>query len=107
MIQKNEGKENKGKLTRRLYHLHKQEDVTYDDINKDSYGWNTLLDVKNGISFHQNIRADPHLGIGKLAARRRPCMCDTYTEQIKLPWDHMETFNDQPRYKGGNLQCKY
>ena len=31
----NEGKEKKEKLTSRLYHLHKQEDVTYDDINKD------------------------------------------------------------------------
>ena len=36
---KNEGKENKGKLTTRFYHLHKQEDVTYDKIHKDSYGF--------------------------------------------------------------------
>ena len=34
---KNEGKENTGKLTTRIYHLHKQEDVTHDNINKDSW----------------------------------------------------------------------
>jgi len=95
-------------LTTRFYHLHKQEDVTYDDINKDSYGWGTLLDVKNGISFHHNIRAYPHLGIGELATtRRRLCMCDACTDQIKLLWNYTATFNDQPRYKGGNVQCKY
>jgi len=104
---KNEGKENKGKLTTRFYHLHKQEDVTYDNINKDSYGWGAALDVKNGMSCHHNIRADPYLGIGKLAVRRIPCMCDACTEKIKLPWDFTATFNDQPRYKGGNEQCKY
>ena len=93
-------------MTTRFYHLHKQEDVIHDDINKDSYVWGTLLDVKNGISFHHNIRADPHLGIVKLAARRIPCMCNTCTEQIILPWDHTATFNDQPRYNGGNIQCK-
>ena len=104
---KSKGRKNKGKLTRRLYHLHKQEDITYDDINKDSYRCGTLLHVKSGISFQHNIRADPRLGIGKLAARRIPCMRDAYTEQIESPWDHTATFNDHPWYKGGNLQCKY
>ena len=94
-------------MTTQFYHLHKQEDVTYDNINTDSYGWGAALDVKNGMSFHHNIRADPHLGIGKLAVRRIPCMCDACTVQIKIPCDHTVIFNDQPPYKVGNVQFKY
>ena len=67
----------------------------------------SCIEYKNGISFYHNSRADPHLDISKLAVRRIPCLCDACTEQIKLPCNHDTTFNDQPQYKNGNVQCKY
>ena len=45
LIKKSEGKENKGKLTTRLYHLHKQEDVVKIYNKHEIYNKNIILTI--------------------------------------------------------------
>lgn len=46
-----------------------------------------------------NIRADPELGVSKIAIRRIPCACSGCLDRLKLPIDE--------RYIGTCTECKY
>ena len=47
------------KLTKRYYHVHRQEQNNHCRIAKTIRGWLNTKEVKSGIMYHHNFRADP------------------------------------------------
>ena len=58
-----------------------------------------------GISEMYNFRADPDLGIGKIAIRRIPCAYDGCLDQLHSVWKEGTIHEEQPRYQP-NLKCE-
>ena len=95
------------KLSNRYYHVH-NDNNTIPSINpKSTQGWLSYSNVKIGIRFYYNFRADPKLPLGQIAVRRIPCACNACIQQLQKPWLPNKTFYNQPRYMGGNTQCVY
>ena len=93
------------KLSKRFYHVHRSDDIKYSSINKTTKGWKKNTKEKgNGIQHHYNFRADPILGLGKIAVRRIPCSCDACVHQLSLPWELNKEFIKQPRYSSNNTE---
>ena len=94
------------KLNERFYHVQDPNTVQFLGISKSTKGWlSTRSQNGNGIRHHYNFRADPVLGLGLVAARRIPCMCQACSRQLQQPWLMDKEFYDQPRYKGPNKNC--
>lgn len=53
-----------------------------------------------------NLRADPDLGIAKVAVRRIPCCCQSCRDQLLSPWIANTPAEEQPRYKT-NQSCHW
>ena len=52
----------------------------------------------NGLRSHDNIRADPDLGVGRGAVRRAACKCSAAcAKQLELPWKPGVADDLQPR----------
>ena len=58
-----------------------------------------------GISAMYNFRADPDLGLGKMAVRRIPCVCDGCPDQLNSVQKEETINKEEIRYKT-NLKCK-
>lgn len=89
---KSEGKyakrENAATMKKRTYHVQDPNDVSYSGIKMKLEGFKK--GKRNGISSMYNIRADPNLGIGRLAIRRIPCGCQACKAQLEIPWDYQK-----------------
>ena len=96
----------KTKLNERFYHVQKPENVRYQNISKGTKGWIKHRNQKgNGIQHHYNFRADPALGVGFIAVRRIPCMCEGCITQLNSAWKANKHFGSQPRYSAANQDC--
>ena len=93
-------------MRERFYHVQDPKQVRFSNISKGTKGWIRIKNQKgNGIRHHHNFRADPVLGVGFIAARRIPCMCEGCLQQLQKPWLKNKSFYEQPRYEPNNLQC--
>jgi hypothetical protein len=61
-------------------------------------------ETRNGISAMYNFRADPELGMHRVAVRRIPCACVPCIEQLERMWLPGVTPEEQPRYSR-NSRC--
>jgi hypothetical protein len=86
---KSEGKSKKREDNRKMrmlfYHEQKAEDVLFGGLKYEMKGLQTGM-RRNGLMARYNIRADPDLGIGKIAVRRIPCACNGCIEQLEMLW---------------------
>jgi len=82
----------------RTYYESKRSDVQCKDV-KFVVADGFEKGPKNGLAAMYNLRADPELGVGKIAVRRIPCACDGCLSRFKLPINE--------RYKGSCTECKY
>jgi hypothetical protein len=58
----------------------------------------------HSLKFMYNFRADPKLGLGRIAIRRIPCACAACRMQLGKPWvDNLEV-EQQPRFQT-NADC--
>jgi hypothetical protein len=81
----------------RTYHVLKEEDIEFASLEMSFVRWTT--EPRSSIGAMYNIRADPKLGVGKIAVRRIPCACDACQTQADECWDpNIEDPEDQPRY---------
>jgi hypothetical protein len=64
-----------------------------------------LKHTHDGLTAMYNLRADPDLGLGRIALRRIPCACSKCTEQTNKPWALNVKPELQPRYSQ-NKECK-
>ena len=97
----------KQKVNERVYHVQDPDNVRYSHISKGTKGWRRDKSTRgNGIQYHYNFRADPALGLGHVAARRIPCMCEACINQLQKSWLPNKDFSEQPRYKPNNTDCQ-
>ena len=95
---KNNKREEARIIKSRTYYKSKRSDVQCQNF-KASVDSGFESGPRNGLSAMYNLRADPELGVGKIAVRRIPCACDGCLERFNLPIDK--------RYKGSSTECKY
>jgi hypothetical protein len=69
----------------RFYHEQKAEAVLFGGLKYEMKGLPTGM-RRNGLLARYNIRADPDLGIGKIAVRRIPCACNGCIAQLDMLW---------------------
>jgi hypothetical protein len=87
-------------LKQRHYHVQNPEDVEFENLKFNP------VDLPEGIGVMQcyNIRADPDLGLGRIALRRIPCACTGCLVQLSKPWQPNVAAAEQPRYQTGNCE---
>jgi hypothetical protein len=87
-------------LKQRHYHVQDPDDLEFENLKFQP------VDLPAGIGVMQcyNIRADPDLGLGKIALRRIPCACHGCQGQLAKPWQPNVAASEQPRYKPGNCE---
>ena len=76
--------ESKKKLKKRFYYVQNKHDVMMTDLKKKVVGMRKKKLI--GKSAMYNFRADPNLGIGKIAIRRILCACDGCLDQLNSVW---------------------
>jgi len=60
-----------------------------------------------GMSAHCHFVADCHLGIGCVAARRTPCLCNSCQSTLTIPWMAGVAAANQPRFvRPQNCTCR-
>jgi hypothetical protein len=90
-------------MKRRRYHVLKEEDIEFADLEMSFVTW--TKEKYSSIGAMYNLRADPELGVGRIALRKIPCACDECQAQAKIPWEpSVGQANNQPRYKE-NKEC--
>jgi hypothetical protein len=78
---------------------------SFDNLAMVCKPWFKTKDRKNnGISSMYNFRADPKLGLGKIAIRRIPCACNSCRQLLMKAWVDNVPADKQPRY-GRNTDC--
>ena len=72
------------KIVKRVYYVRKEEENKIDYINMKILGLpkNTESENYNGLLSHYHLHFDSHLGIGRAAIQRIPCVCFSYREKI-------------------------
>jgi hypothetical protein len=88
----------------RNYHVQKGEDVQFEGIKMEAQIPKSKH-TYNGLTVMYNLRADPDLGVGRIALRRIPCACSKCTEQTNKPWALNVKLELQPRYSQ-NTECE-
>jgi len=94
-------------VKQRVYHVHKECDVMYMNLNiKAKFPKRDADDnIKMRDLYH--IRCDPDLGLGKCAMRRIPCACRACRTALAQVWQSNIPVENQPRYCGTVVDCKY
>jgi hypothetical protein len=94
-------------MTQRHYHVQQQEDVLFGGMKMELHGLDSVRgQTHNGLMAHYNIRADPKLGVGRVALRRVPCGCKQCMLQLLEPWTPGLAADKQPRY-APSLNCHW
>jgi hypothetical protein len=108
---KSEGKyrkrEESASMKQRFYWEDGEFEITssFDNLTMVCKPWYKPKDRKNnGISSMYNFRADPKLGLGRIAIRRIPCACDSCRQLLMKEWVNNLPADKQPRY-GRNTDC--
>jgi len=92
------------KLKQRVYHVQDADDVMHRSLKKVATGFQG--GKHNGVMGHYNVRADPYLGIGKVAVRRIPCACTGCHKQLQLEWQSGVPSEEQQCY-AASTTCKF
>ena len=100
------------KINKRHYFVTHADEVQYSSVNMNTIilpSSKKKIDGKtpkqSGILTRYNFRADPRLGVGKIAVRRIPCTCRQCMKQLALPWDESKDLYSQDRY-AQNKDCE-
>jgi hypothetical protein len=92
-------------MNKRNYHVQNEdEEIPFTNLKMKTVG--LPKGTYNGMGAMYNLRVDPSLGVGKAALRRIPCLCDGCLSQLKLPWQHGVSADNQARYKS-SVTCKW
>jgi hypothetical protein len=91
-------------LKMRNYHVQKREDVQFEGMQMEAHIPKSKH-THDGLTAMYNLRADPDLGLGKIALRRIPCACSNCIKQTKKPWALNVKPKLQPQYTQ-NRECK-
>jgi hypothetical protein len=78
-------RESNAALKKRHYHVQKQEDVLFSEL-KMQVKLKASKFTHSGLLAMYNIRADPDLGLSRVALRRIPCACSACIDQLQLLW---------------------
>jgi hypothetical protein len=90
-------------MKKRRYHVLKEEDIEFADLEMSFVTWTKERNSSIGAMY--NLRADPELGVGRIAVRKIPCACDECQIQAKLPWEpSVDNPQVQQRYRQ-NEKC--
>jgi hypothetical protein len=99
---KSEGKylkrETNASMKKRHYHVHDQDSTEHINLSMKCQPFLTGSQTGNGLKSMYNIRADPDLGLGRVALRRIPCACEACRHQLMQEWDPNVEASDQNRY---------
>jgi hypothetical protein len=102
---KSKKREDSSKMKARHYHVEDQSLVRFGSVKMKAAGFRSSRgETRNGISAMYNFRADPDLGMHKIAVRRIPCACIPCVEQLQRQWLPGESAEEQPRYSR-NSRC--
>ena len=74
--------ESEAKMKQRHYHVQDISHISFSEISMKLTGFPASKMTRSGLRSMYNIRADPDLGMGKIALRRIPCMCHACAEQL-------------------------
>jgi hypothetical protein len=99
---KSEGKYQKREkgaaMKKRHYHVHEENSTEHVNLNMKCQPFLTLSQTCNGLKAMYNIRADPDLGLGRVAVRRIPCACEDCRLQLMQAWEPNVEASHQARY---------
>ena len=100
---KSEGKyskrETNAAMKKRHYHVHDENSTEHVNINMKCQPFLApSSQTCNGLKAMYNIRADPDLGLGKVAVRRIPCACEECRLQLTQEWEPNIEASKQSRY---------
>ena len=105
-----EGVKSKGKyrkreesstMKKRVYHVDKPcERHQFENLVMVCTPWYKAKESQgHSLKFMYNFRADPKLGLGRIAIRRIPCACAACRLQLVLPWVDNKPAEEQPQFK--------
>lgn len=107
---KSEGKyrkrEEASTMKKRVYHVDEPcERHQFENLTMVCTPWYKAKESQgHSLKFMYNFRADPKLGLGRIAIRRIPCACAACRMQLGKPWvDNLEV-EQQPRFQT-NADC--
>jgi hypothetical protein len=104
---KSKKREDSSRMKARFYHVENQSLVRFGSVKMKAVGFESSRgETRNGISAMYNFRADPDLGMHRIAVRRIPCACLPCIAQLERLWLPGVTAEEQPRYSR-NSQCTY
>ena len=100
---KSEGKyqkrETNASMKKRHYHVHEIDSTEHLNLQMTCKPFLTGRNqTGNGLKSMYNIRADPDLGLGRVAVRRIPCACEACRHQLMQDWDPNVEAEEQNRY---------
>jgi hypothetical protein len=102
---KSKKREDSSRMKARFYHVEDQSLVRFGSVKMKAVGFQSSRgETRNGISAMYNLRADPDLGMHRIAVRRIPCACIPCIAQLQRLWLPGVTAKEQPRYSR-NSQC--
>jgi hypothetical protein len=102
---KSEGKYRKREETatmkKRVYHVDEPcERHQFENLSMVCTPWYKAKESQgHSLKFMYNFRADPRLGLGRIAIRRIPCACAACRMQLGLAWVDNLQAEEQPRYQ--------
>ena len=99
---KYQSRESKASMTQRYYWV--DEGNTQFENLKMSVKPFGNKEMKDSISYYYNFRADPKLGLLRIAARRIPCACESCIEMLNAQWVDNVDAEEQTRYSR-NERC--
>jgi hypothetical protein len=99
---KSEGKYQKREasaaMKKRHYHVHDENSTEHVNLNMKCQPFLAVSQTSNGLKAMYNIRADPDLGLGRVAVRRIPCACEDCRDQLMQEWEPNVEASKQSRY---------
>ena len=95
-------RESNARVKRRHYHVQDDDAIKFKNTKYKAVNF----PKDKGVMQCYNVRADPDLGLGKIAMRRIPCACTACREQLKSEWIPNIDEEKQPRYATAE-DCKY
>jgi hypothetical protein len=99
---KSEGKylkrETNASMKKRLYHVHDEDSTEHVNLSMKCKPFLKGKETGNGLKSMYNLRADPDLGLGRVAVRRIPCACEACRHQFNQEWDPNVEASLQRRY---------
>jgi hypothetical protein len=91
-------RETNAAMKKRYYHVHEQDSTEHINVSMKCLPFIKGNETANGLKAMYNLRADPDLGLGRVAVQRICCACKACRHQSKLDWDPNVEASEQRRY---------